>query len=273
MNDATEFRKIKTGDYVVPLKDALRHGGNYSEAYPTGFMPFDLAMRAPGQDQGGVRDGDLVIITGISGMGKTTFAQNIALNLERLALPSLFFSYEVLIDNLYAKFTQMGFKDGIIYTPKANITGNMNWIGEKIVEAKEKYMVKAVFIDHLDYLSPADNKTSDQLRMRLRNIAQELKTIAIKNEVVIFLLCHVKKVEGRAVEMQDIAESAGIYQLADYVFSVARITEDKLSGSQVISTMTNEGIIRMLKNRLTGEVPFMRYNVINNLIREKIHYE
>jgi len=268
-NDKQIFQKVATGDLIVPIEDACTMNGEYSESYPIGFPIFDKAMKVNENDNGGVRDGDLIVITGISGNGKTTFAQNITLNLAKLHFPCLFFSYEVIVDNLYAKFKIMGYEDKTnIYSPKKNITGNIKWIKEKIIEAKEKFQVKVVIIDHIDYLSPANNNNSEQLRMRLRNITQELKEIALEQKVIIFLMAHTKKVEGRSVEMQDITESAGIYQLADYVFSVGRTYEKEEVNGQTINVALDEGAVRLLKNRLTGKMPYMKFKMENNIIKE-----
>jgi replicative DNA helicase len=263
MSEVQQFQKIATGDYVVPIKDACQHEGQYAESYQLGYDLFDNAMKVEGEKEGGVRNGDLIIITGKSGEGKTTFMQNIALHMNNNALPCLFFSYEVTPDNIYAKFKQMGFSDeGVIFAPKKIITGNTKWIKEKIIEAKEKYFVKNIFIDHIDFLTSSDNKTTDQLRMRLKHITQELKTIALEEEVIIFLIAHTKKVENREIEMQDISESSGIYQLADFVFSVAR-DYDTVGEIKVAN---NKGLIKLLKNRLTGEMPYYKFFMNNNII-------
>lgn len=257
MSDVELFQKISTGDYVVPIKDACKHDGKYSESYPIGYNILDEAMRVDENDNGGVRDGDLIVVTGISGEGKTTFLQNIAVNYNKIGMSSLFFSFEVMVDNLFAKFKTMGLEDdNIIFTPKNIITGNLKWVKEKIIESKNKNFTKFIFIDHIDFLSPSNNRSDDQLRNTLNNITQELKTIALQEEVIIFLISHVKKVQGREVEMQDIAESGGIYKLADYVFSVARNYKEDDYGVKV---STNEGIIRFLKNRLTGKKNYMKF--------------
>jgi hypothetical protein len=66
--------------------------------------------------------------------------------------------------------------------------------------------------------------------------------------------------------MQDIAESSGIYQLADYVFSIQRtFRKDKVDGNYV-EVATGESIIKLLKNRLTGEQPYMMFTMNNNII-------
>jgi len=77
------------------------------------------------------------------------------------------------------------------------------------------------------------------------------------------LVAHVKKVEGREVEMQDISESSGIYQLADFVFSVARRKDTDENGETIC---LDEGKIKLLKNRLTGQQPYMKFTLKDNII-------
>lgn len=272
MSEDTEtFRKVSTGDFVVEIVNGCEHNGVYSEAYSLGFPVFDEAMKVGDEPQGGVRDGDLVVITGRSGEGKTSFAQNIIKNLAEHSLFSIFFSYEVIVDNLLAKFRMMGMGDEpLVVVPKKIITGNLKWVKEKIVEAQEKYFIKFVVIDHIDFLSPSDNRTSDQLRMVLKNISLELKSMALELKVVIFLIAHTKKVEGREIEMQDIAESSGIYQLADYVFSVSRGYDEyeDPADHQKVKIVLDIGRIKLLKNRLTGIMPYMNFRINNNIIEK-----
>lgn len=263
------FVKAKQGDFVVPIEDACERNGEYTEAYPLGFSVLDNAMKVKQQMRGGVRDGDLVVVTGISGMGKTTFFANITKNLIGEGFFPLWFSYEVLIDNLYAKFKEMGMggDKNSVYVPKKNITGAVSWIEEKVEEAQEKHNVKMIFIDHLDFLSPSGVKGSDQRRIVLGDIVQELKDIAVSRKVIIFLIAHTKKVQGREIEMQDIGESSKVYQIPDFVFSVSRNFEIEVDKYKKVILNSNKGTVRILKNRLTGELPFMNFELVNNIIK------
>jgi len=257
------YINVKNDDSVVHISEAATRKGELSEPFSIGYQVFDDAMK------GGVRAGDLVIVTGISGHGKTTFAQNISVNLSKGMLPSVWFSYEVIVDNLYAKFMSMTGsmgEDFLIFTPKRNSSGNLKWIKGKIKEGYEKHMTKFVFIDHIDFLSPTNIKSSDQRRIVLRDICQELKELAIGMEVIIFLIAHVKKVQGREVEMQDIAESSGIFQIADFVYCVTRQSEIQMIGDRKEEVMGNRSIIKLLKNRLTGEQPKLDVVLENNIL-------
>jgi archaellum biogenesis ATPase FlaH len=264
-NKNKEIEKLlsmKNVDSVVHIKDATIRNGEYTTPYSIGYSVFDDALK------GGVREGDLIIGTGLSGHGKTMFFLNISANLSDTKNSCLWFSYEVIVDNLYAKFKEMGYdKDGfLIYTPKQLTSGNVEWIHKKILEAKDKYDVKFVFIDHIDFLSPKKIRSSDQLRMILGAIATELKQIAIGLKIAIFLIAHVKKVQGRAIEMQDISEGSGIYKIADSIFCVQRNSEIVDIGGKKTEVFVDGGNIRILKNRITGEYPFMNFRLENNII-------
>jgi predicted ATP-dependent serine protease len=262
-NQLAAYAQIKNDDEVVNIKDMEKFGGGYSSPFSVGFPAIDTALL------GGVREGDLVIITGLSGHGKTLLSQTISVNLSKQMFSSLWFSYEIPLHNLAARFKSMGAPDEsfLIFTPRRNTSGNLKWVKEKIKEGMEKYNTKFIFVDHLEFLSPTTIHNSDQLRMILNSVCMELKTLAIELGVIIFLMAHVKKVESREVQMQDISESSGVYKLADFVISITRCSEIKmLTSGQKEEAFTNRSIIKILKNRLTGELPKLNVIFENNIL-------
>ena len=267
-----EFTKVKTDDFIVPLQDACENNGEHTEAFPIGFPWLETAMTVKGQEKGGVRAGDLVVLTGMSGNGKTMMALNITKNMSE-HFGCLWFSYEVIMDNLYAKFKEMGVnleeKNNLIYAPKKNISGNLKWIKEKIKEAVEEHMVNVIFIDHIDFLTPLKEK-NDPRRIVIRDICQELKDIAVEFKIAIFLIAHIKKVQGREVEMQDLSESGGLYQIPDYVLAISRGFDKRVVNGKDLTVPTNEGVIKFLKNRFLGEFPYMQFKVEDNIIKPLI---
>jgi len=263
MDKALEiYKRLKQSDTVVHIKEAVRRDGEYSKAYPIGYDVFDKAIL------GGVREGDLIIGTGISGHGKTLAFQNITVNLSKAGHSCLWFSYEVIIDNLYAKFRSMGIDTDslLLYAPKQNTSGALDWLQEKIKESYDKYHTKFVFIDHIDYLTPKKVRSTDQLRMILSNVCAELKTMAISMNIIIFLIAHVKKVQGRAIEMQDIGESSGIFKLADLILGVTRNSSIQRRNGQKYEVYEKISTLRTLKNRISGDQAIMDFIVENNII-------
>jgi len=158
----------------------------------------------------------------------------------------------------------MGIKDFYhVFSPAKNTTGKLDWIKAKIREGWVKYATKVVFIDHLDFLTPSSVRNSDNETIALKKIATELKSLAIELDVIIVAMAHLKKLpDNKEPDMQDIGYSAGIFQLADYVLIVMR---EKINGarafgssSDVNEIYSNNSIIKIVKNRETGQLKFIK---------------
>ena len=246
------------GDSVKPLSEIVDRTKPKLERYSTGYKIFDDAM------SGGFKDGDLVIISGISGQGKTSFAQSLTYNLCKNAIPTLWFSYEVSLEHLDNKFQKMGMDNFYqVFSPQKNTTGKLDWVKAKIKESWVKYATKVIFIDHIDFLTPSDIRNRDNETIALKKIATELKTLAIELDVIIVAMAHLKKLPNdKEPDMQDIGYSAGIFQLADYVQIVMRekINNARAFGSpdDVCETYSNNSIIKIVKNRETGQLKFIK---------------
>jgi replicative DNA helicase len=233
----------------------------------TGLPVFDDALL------GGVRQGDLIVVSGISGHGKTSFAQTLTYNLAHQSVPCLWFSYEVNLSHIQRKFDNMsGDKIAVrtlpIFAPTKTTSGRVDWIADKIRQGVKEEGIKCVFIDHLDFLVPTTVKTSENESLHLKRIVMELKSIAQQEGVCIFLMAHVKKVSDEP-EMSDIANSASIFQNADVVFIVFRIAKEQ---SKLVESsgdlFTNATKIKMVKNRVTGQSKFIRCEMVNDQLIE-----
>jgi len=254
-----EIRELDTGDDKIQLiSDLVDKNKPAGDRYTTGFELFDKAM------DGGFKEGDLVVISGISGHGKTTLSMSMTYHLCKNAVPCLWFSYEIGLEYLNAKFLKMGIEDFYqAYAPKKNTTGQLDWIKSKIREGWIKFATKVIFIDHIDFLTPTNIKTSDNETIALKKIATELKSLAIELNVVIVVMAHLKKLpESKEPDMQDIAQSAGIFQLADYVFIIYREKEKK-GRFDTDDIYSNNSKIKIVKNRQTGSLKFLRVSYTN----------
>jgi predicted ATP-dependent serine protease len=247
--------KVRTGDYVVPIKEALDPERGNKDTFPLGIDGLDEVM------DGGFKEGDLMVLSGRSGQGKTLTALNITKNLYDAGVPTLFFTFEVVVDNVYNDLQKMGVEeDPAIFTPKKNVSGNINWINEKIDEAVKKYSPKVVIIDHLDFIT-ADSKNDDYRRNQITNIVARLKDIAINKRLVIILLAHVVKNSERTLTNESLADSRAIANLADYVLFVARETDEN------DLAMNNRGMLKLTKNRFTGKHTLIPFEVVNKIIK------
>lgn len=236
-----------------------------TDIYPLQMSCFDNVIL------GGVAPGDLVVIAGQSGHGKTSLVQDWTLSLVRgeKKPKSLWFSYEVLPTHLWTKFQEMGMtREDCAFIPCKNTSGNVAWVEQKIKEGKEKFGIKMVMIDHLGFLLPKTSgilgsKMSPNYSSFLTQVVRDLKSIALREEIIIFLPVHMRRAEkgSRRSDMDDIKDSSGIGQEADLVFLIER-ERDRDANAQ--SYFTNVTKITLAKNRKTGTTVIGNFTMINN---------
>jgi len=234
------------------------------EFYSTGFDEFDSVLL------GGFMSGDLIVVTAPTGQGKTSFAQTLTYNLAKRSTPCLWFSYEVMVSELWRKFENMGVDEKFAsYIPLKHPTGKIDWIKEKIDEAIEEYGVKVVFVDHLGFLLPSakyDSSISNNYSAYLGSICRELKTYALERGVALVLMVHIRKTDKPSIE--DIRDSSGIAQESDIVFILSRIkassTKKSFVADEDFDVYTNETRISIEKNRRTGATRSIKATMEND---------
>ena len=241
----------KDGDEVKHLKEvADEQQIDQQDIYPLEMPCFDDVIL------GGVCPGDLVIIAGKTGEGKSSLAMDWTLSLIRgqKKAPVLWFSYELLPSHLWNKFQKMGMtQDDVAVIPAKHSTGNVAWVEAKVKEAKAKFKIKAVVIDHLGFLLPKSSSMfggknmSSNYATFLTQIVREIKTIAIQEEVIIIMPVHMRKTDK--VDMDAIKDSVGISQESDLVFLVERERDKKKSATAYYTDFSK---IILSKNRKTG---------------------
>lgn len=232
---------------------------------------------------GGFQEGEIYIITGLSGHGKTTYMQNICAHFTGQKIHTIFLSYETGRPSLKEKFIALDADQKYLHTPEDKISsGEILFIKKKILEGK-KFGVKAVFLDMLQHLHPSGAGLRDELRIRYVKLMIEIKKLAMEENVMIFITAHVAKTKEPMLGpvMQDIKESSSVYQDVDAVICVHReftkikkniksfvdptktikVEEVKMSGRILIYTM---------KNRPTGTLETVYCDFDNNHYTEKI---
>jgi hypothetical protein len=215
------------------------------------------------------RDG-LFLLGDFTVTHNTSLAQDWTMSLVRgdKKVKALWFSYEVLVSHLWNKFQEMGMtREDCIFIPAKHTDGNVAWIEAKIKEGKEKFGIKAVFIDHLGFLLPKTNgilgkNLSSNYASFLTQVMRDLKTIALKEEIIIFLPVHMKKPDyhNKHADIDDIKDSSGVGQESDLVFLIER-EKDKTENTK--SYFTDSTKITLAKNRKTGITVVGKFTMIN----------
>jgi replicative DNA helicase len=160
----------------LPVLPPLKSGLKYLDEICDGFAP-----------------GELVVLSGAPKHGKSLFMKTIVNNLYgKQHKFSLVFSYEETKQEFYNKFPNRS-KDIVFYVPRNLKPYDIEWIVAMAKEAKEQVGISAIFIDHGHYmfeLSMANN-----ISLGIGDIIRKLKILAVSEELVVFLVWHLMKVE------------------------------------------------------------------------------
>lgn len=256
---------------IRPLAEVADSQRPDNDSFPIGIKEFDEAM------DGGWRGGELVIVSGKTGEGKTTWTQNITMSLADRGIPALWFSYEMSPWYLKQKFELISpIEDKEIYAPEELVAYSMENVEQKIEQAILSFACKVVFIDHLHYLIPLTS-SGENMSFQVGSIVRQLKLMAVKHNVIIVLICHVKKIyQDEELDLSSIRDSSLIAQEADYVFLIERVKEKKQKKKLYYeedtdgpsgTKWTNQSKIQIAKNRRTGGLFYKLFTLDNGTFR------
>jgi replicative DNA helicase len=249
--DKEQELKQYTGDdrliYSTELKAQLEKQEEGVDYFRCGFHEFDTRTK-------GFKLGEIIVISGETGQGKTTFSRTLLWRLRQYETMSYYFTFEEAPLEFMRKFPElpkfcMPMK---LKTNPNSLEETMNWLKERIWEGTIKADCKVVFIDHLHYLVPMTLRGSDSLM--IGGIMREIKKIALDLNVIIFIIAHTRKVATeKTPEMTDIRDSQMVPCEADFVFMVWRITKEVEGiGKEKEYEYTDKSKIYLCKNRRTG---------------------
>ena len=194
----------------------------------------------------GFMGGELVVITGATGSGKTLFAQTMTKDFCGNGTIPLWFTYEVAPKYFLRQFVRNAM-DLQFYMPEELTPYSIGWVVEIIKRAKDKFETNVVFIDHLHYLFDLNMPSNPSLR--IGNIVRILKRLAVKLDIVIFIICHTTKVkiqDDEEIGLHMVRDSGLVGCEADIAIFVYR--EVKNEGA----TENSRSIIKVCKSRRTG---------------------
>ena len=250
---------------ILPLPIAAElTSQNTSAKIESGFQCIDDCL------DGGFREGDFTIISGVTGDGKTTFARMLTLNFAKNAVASAWFSYEMTIRELWDSFEKMGADTSLISYVPIELEDDYEWITRHIDKAREQYGVKAVFIDTLGDIVRSVKKQQDlgNYATYLAQLCKDLRNYAVRNNIMIFAVAHATKQtrsNTNETDNADIANSNGIPAAATNIFHIWR---DKESD--------NLSYVKIGKSRRDGTKKGWKFKfrfIDNKLIPEGRHLE
>lgn len=216
-----ELESLEEAEIVLLSEGAEQGSQDTANKVPSGFDLVDNCM------DGGFREGDFNIVTGIPGEGKTTFCRMITLNLAQAEIPSLWFSFEMTLRELWDSFEKMGANKELISYAPVQLRDDLEWMFRHMDKAIREKGVKAIFIDTLGDIvkTPKQQQEMSNYASFLAQLCKDLRMYAIQNNVMIFAIAHaVKNTRSKTNETDnsDIANSNGIPAAATNIFHVWR---------------------------------------------------
>lgn len=210
---------------IIPLSvAALLDSQDTSNVINSGFQELDDCM------DGGFREGDFTIVSGVPGDGKTTLCRMFTLNFAAKDVPSLWFSHEMTNRELWDSFVKMGANTDLIAHVPEFLEDDFDWMVKHMDKAIKERGTKVVFIDTLGDVvrSVKDQRDLSNYATYLAQLCKDLRDYAIKNKVMIIAVAHaIKQTRSGSNETNnsDIANSNGIAAAATNIFHVWRDNE------------------------------------------------
>ena len=209
----------------------------------------------------GFETGEVIIITGWPGFGKTLFVKSMLTNFSKQGLPILSISYEGKTSQFFKKLSK---PLPHFYLPRENKSYDIDWIEEKIKEGVSRYKVKVIMLDHLHFIiAPPRNDKVDTYAYTLQvgTLIRKIKEMSVKYDVAIFLVCHCGKpprnTDGKPPPLPqkgDLKDSSGIDQDSDAVYAIQRVFKKQKGYSSKSFEATDDTEFYIRKQRENGKL-------------------
>lgn len=229
---------------------------------------------------GGLYYGQVVLLTGKRGEGKSTFMSQIMLEAIEQGIPSFAYSGELTgyhfkrwmdlqaAGQKHIKTDYDGYHNEIYSIPpdvvdkingwyrgKAYLYDNNSIVGDEfeslvvtVEKAVRQYGIKLVCVDNL--MTALDAEMHENLYQAQSKFVHTLKRIAVKYDAVVILVAHPRKSDGyskKQFDNDEVAGSADITNRVDVVMHYKRYDREDLPEEGRPS-----GLLSVTKNRLTG---------------------
>lgn len=211
--------------------------------FETGFPELDSVLDC-------VTTGEVLVLSGLTGNGKTLFAKSMIRNFAANKVPATVLSYEVITEEFLRPFLEDGLSDATFYVPMELKTGFIPWVEERVLEGKVKFDNKIVLIDHLHYV--VDMKT-DKMTQNIGAAMRCLKEIAVKHNQTIIVIAHQEKLkDDKEPGIETLRDSSFVGQEADVVIIVHRLPDRKPERGEDPTYDLGYALVKVDKARRSG---------------------
>lgn len=228
INDILEDPK-KLDDIQSKTEIALAHeyeaeAREYAQSYGK-FMGLSLGYEGIDKRTGSFLPGEVLVIGGGTGYGKSLLAQNIAVKVAEQGMMTLFITLEMTKEQTLSRMLMMGNDEAVtsmIAFQRASSVSDKD-VGILMKKAAEDG-ISLVILDHLHFLP----RGTDNVRTEISRITKHFKECAVEYKIPVIILCHVNRAQekGERPDLKHLKESSSIEQDADMVGFVYRDKTD-----------------------------------------------
>lgn len=237
-------------DKVISFSEIAERIRNEKEEikFMSGYSGLDNLLK-------GFRPQQLITVSALTGSGKTSFLMDMTTKLKEQN--PLWFPFEEGAEELIRKFLERGEEPPRAFTPENMTSNTMEWLESKIVESIAKYNTQIVFIDQLDFIV---SMKGENHALNIGQTMRELKGLAKKWNVVIFIICHLTKAKMETQPtLEDLKGSSSIGQESDSVILLWRETTRE-QGQVVLSDNVNVSVQKNRRHGKTGNIKMIYDN-------------
>lgn len=228
---AKDYEVEISSDYIEPARELVKQWGKV-QGMSSGYPSLDKLTR-------GFVGGEVTVVAGPTSNGKTALAVNIAAKVARTGVPVLFVTLEMSKPILTSRllYADSDFEDyaALVGFQKRD---TLDWrsIDGLVENAIKNLGVQLVIIDHLHYFT----RELEQVSEDLGRITKEFKKNAIRHNIPIILISHIRRTSNQP-GIDDLRGSSYIAQDADVVLMIRKHPEHD-----------NRIAVMCLKNRNRG---------------------
>ena len=288
-------------DLGLDFFDWEAHDQKETEKVSTGYNFLDN-MLGGGYDKGG----NLIVYAGEQNIGKSIYLANDAANFVKMGTNTVVITAEMaahkFVKRIGANLLSVNINDyaekaknkehikrrletvGDGFTPPGNLYVKQFPTSQATVLDIEAYVnqieeerqikVGAVVIDYINILANYRNKNTENTYMKIKQIAEDLRAMGIRNDWLIVTATQITRSGYNAsdITMTDIAESAGLSHTADVMLGI--IQDDLMRANQeywlkVLKIRDGEG--KGTKCKLNIDWNYMRLQETHEMSNSNIH--
>jgi replicative DNA helicase len=224
LDDPTELESVQERTDIVLAADYAEEAREYAKTFGQ-FRGLSLGFDGLDKRTGSFLPGEVFVLAGGTGFGKSVLAQNIAVNVALQGKMTLFITLEMTKEQTLSRMFKMcretEQEERVSSLVAFQRASSVNDKDIKILMQKASVDgMDLVILDHLHFLP----RGTDNIRNEISRITKLFKEASVEYKIPVIILCHVNRAieKGQKPDLMHLKESSSIEQDADMVGFVYR---------------------------------------------------